>query len=209
MTEYVVLGSAVALVLFTFLCLFRVVGGPTVLDRIVGVNVVGAKTTVLLVLIGHIFGNVSMFVDIAIAYAMLNFILFPSGLQNFSFAAKSPVPTAGKGNPDKGNYRDMSLLGSFLLILGVFFFGIGAIGILRFPDFYSRLHAAGKCDVLATTLALTAVALFNIQDFSWSSLTTWDNVRESLKILTIIVFVYVATPHGYPCHYQGGYHRRH
>ena len=75
MTEYVVLGSAVALVLFTFLCLFRVVGGPTVLDRIVGVNVVGAKTTVLLVLIGHIFGNVSMFVDIAIAYAMLNFIL--------------------------------------------------------------------------------------------------------------------------------------
>ena len=88
----------------------------------------------------------------------------------------------------------MSLLGSFLLILGVFFFGIGAIGILRFPDFYSRLHAAGKCDVLATTLALTAVALFNIQDFSWSSLTTWDNVRESLKILTIIVFVYVATP---------------
>lgn len=88
----------------------------------------------------------------------------------------------------------MSLLSSFLLILGVFFFGIGTIGILRFPDFYSRLHAAGKCDVLATTLALVAVALFNIQDFSWASLTTWDNVRESLKILTIIAFVYVASP---------------
>ena len=75
MIDYVVLGSAIGLVLFTFLCLFRVVGGPTVLDRIVGVNVVGAKTTVLLVLMGHIFENVSMFVDIAIAYAMLNFIL--------------------------------------------------------------------------------------------------------------------------------------
>lgn len=75
MMDSVVMGSAIGLVLLTFLCLFRVVGGPTVLDRIVGVNVVGAKTTVLLVLIGHIFGNVSMFVDIAIAYAMLNFIL--------------------------------------------------------------------------------------------------------------------------------------
>jgi len=88
----------------------------------------------------------------------------------------------------------MSIVGCFLLILGVFFFGIGTIGILRFPDFYSRLHAAGKCDVLATTLALVAVAFFNIQDFSWASLTSWDNVRESLKILTIIIFVYVASP---------------
>lgn len=75
MIDHVVLGSAISLLLFTFLCLFRVVGGPTVLDRIVGVNVVGAKTTVLLILIGHLFGDVSMFVDIAIAYAMLNFIL--------------------------------------------------------------------------------------------------------------------------------------
>jgi multicomponent Na+:H+ antiporter subunit G len=83
---------------------------------------------------------------------------------------------------------------AFLLVLGVFFFGIGTIGILRFPDFYSRLHAAGKCDVLATTLVLVAVALVNIQDFSWASLTSWDNVRVSLKILTIIIFVYVATP---------------
>jgi multicomponent Na+:H+ antiporter subunit F len=75
MMDYVVMGSAISLLLFTFLCLFRVVGGPTLLDRIVGVNVIGAKTTVLLILIGYIFGNVSMFVDIAIAYAMLNFIL--------------------------------------------------------------------------------------------------------------------------------------
>ena len=88
----------------------------------------------------------------------------------------------------------MSLISSLLLILGVFFFGIGTIGILRFPDFYSRLHAAGKCDVLATTLALAAVALLNIQDFSWDNLTSWDNVRVSLKILTIVVFVYVASP---------------
>jgi multicomponent Na+:H+ antiporter subunit F len=67
--------AAIVLLLSTALSLVRVVGGPTVLDRIVGVNVVGAQTTVLLVLIGYLFGNISMFVDIAIAYAMLNFIL--------------------------------------------------------------------------------------------------------------------------------------
>jgi multicomponent Na+:H+ antiporter subunit G len=88
----------------------------------------------------------------------------------------------------------MLIIGSFLLVLGVFFFGIGTIGILRFPDFYSRLHAAGKCDVLATTLTLVAVALLNLQDFSWSNLASWDNVRVSLKMLTIVVFVYVASP---------------
>jgi multicomponent Na+:H+ antiporter subunit F len=54
--------------------LYRAVTGPTVLDRLVGVNAIGSKTTVLLILIGIIFGRVEMFVDIALAYALLNFI---------------------------------------------------------------------------------------------------------------------------------------
>ena len=40
-----------------------------------GVNVIGTKTAVLLVLIGTIYGRVEMFVDIALAYALLNFIV--------------------------------------------------------------------------------------------------------------------------------------
>ena len=32
-----------------------------------------------------------------------------------------------------------------LVSLGVLFLFLGTIGILRFPDFYTRLHAAGKC----------------------------------------------------------------
>jgi multicomponent Na+:H+ antiporter subunit F len=54
--------------------LVRVVLGPTVIDRIMGVNVIGTKTTVLLVIIGTIYHRVEMFVDIALAYALLNFI---------------------------------------------------------------------------------------------------------------------------------------
>lgn len=54
--------------------MYRVVTGPTAIDRIVAANVIGTKTAILLVVIGTIFGRVEMFVDFAIAYALLNFI---------------------------------------------------------------------------------------------------------------------------------------
>jgi multicomponent Na+:H+ antiporter subunit F len=56
------------------LCLYRGIFGPTVLDRIISVSVIGTKTTVILILIGLIYKRVDMFVDIALAYALLNFI---------------------------------------------------------------------------------------------------------------------------------------
>lgn len=54
--------------------LYRVLRGPTVYDRMVGVTVAGTKTIILICLVGYLFGRIDMFVDIAIAYAMLNFI---------------------------------------------------------------------------------------------------------------------------------------
>ncbi|HXV19571.1 MAG TPA: monovalent cation/H+ antiporter complex subunit F [Desulfuromonadales bacterium] len=68
------LAAGLVLLLLMLLCLVRAVGGPTVLDRILGGNMIGTKTTVLLLLIGLLYNNVGMFVDIAIAYALLNFI---------------------------------------------------------------------------------------------------------------------------------------
>jgi multicomponent Na+:H+ antiporter subunit F len=66
----------VGLALFALMlpAIYRVVTGPTAIDRIVAVNVIGTKTAVLLVLIGTIYGRVEMFVDFALAYALLNFI---------------------------------------------------------------------------------------------------------------------------------------
>jgi len=66
--------STFYLSLLMVLPLYRAVFGPTVLDRLVGVNAIGSKTTVLLILIGLIYGRVDMFIDIALAYALLNFI---------------------------------------------------------------------------------------------------------------------------------------
>ena len=74
MMENVFIYSGIFLSLLMLLSLYRAVIGPTVLDRLLGVNAIGSKTTTLLILIGLIYQRVDMFVDIALAYAMLNFI---------------------------------------------------------------------------------------------------------------------------------------
>lgn len=54
--------------------LYRAAVGPTTLDRLMGMNTIGAKTVVLIVVVGLIFERLDMFIDIALCYAMLNFI---------------------------------------------------------------------------------------------------------------------------------------
>lgn len=57
-----------------FVCLYRVAVGPRAGGRIIAVNVIGTKTVVLLVLIGFIYDSL-YFVDIALVYALFNFIM--------------------------------------------------------------------------------------------------------------------------------------
>ncbi len=71
-TFFVAVG--VGLCFLMALTLYRVIWGPTVFDRIMGVNVIGTKTTIMLIIIGVIYHRLEMFVDIALAYALLNFI---------------------------------------------------------------------------------------------------------------------------------------
>ncbi len=82
----------------------------------------------------------------------------------------------------------MDIIVCLLLFTGLFFFTGGAVGILRFPDFYSRLHPAGKLDTLGSFLAMIALALFNLHHFSLGTLLT------GLKIMLILVFVFLANP---------------
>lgn len=69
------IATGVVLCLFMLLALYRTIFGPTIIDRMMGANIIGTKTTVLLIIIGTIYERVDMFVDIALAYAMLNFIV--------------------------------------------------------------------------------------------------------------------------------------
>lgn len=73
MHSFLIIG-AVAIVLLIFPTLYRMIAGPSIFDRIIGGNMIGTKATVLLLFIGVLFDNLSMFVDISLAYALLNFI---------------------------------------------------------------------------------------------------------------------------------------
>jgi multicomponent Na+:H+ antiporter subunit F len=54
--------------------LYRIAAGPTVFDRTIGAGLIGTNAVLLLVLIGVLYRRVDMFVDLALTYALLNFI---------------------------------------------------------------------------------------------------------------------------------------
>jgi multicomponent Na+:H+ antiporter subunit F len=68
------LWTGVAILVTSLICLYRVLFGPTIVDRIIGVNVIGTKTIALILIVGFLFEQVDMFIDIAFTYALINFI---------------------------------------------------------------------------------------------------------------------------------------
>ncbi len=67
-------------------------------------------------------------------------------------------------------------------MFGLFFLFFGVLGLFRFPDFYTRMHAAGKCDTLGSLLVVSGLAVYN-------GLTL-----GSAKIMFIAVFVFLTSP---------------
>ena len=53
----------------------------------------------------------------------------------------------------------VDVLSAFLLFVGVFLGISGAIGLFRFPDFYTRMHAAGITDTLCTACIMGGLIL--------------------------------------------------
>jgi multicomponent Na+:H+ antiporter subunit F len=72
--DKIFLYSGIFIAILMIVSLYRAVSGPTVMDRLLGVNAIGSKTTSLLIVIGFLYHRIDMFVDIALAYALLNFI---------------------------------------------------------------------------------------------------------------------------------------
>jgi multicomponent Na+:H+ antiporter subunit F len=64
----------IALPVLIIVYLFRVIRGPTVFDRVLGLNGISTKAIILLVAIGAVYGRVQMFVDISTGYALLNLV---------------------------------------------------------------------------------------------------------------------------------------
>ncbi len=54
--------------------LYRVLQGPTIFDRVLGLNGISTKAIILLIVMGMYFERVDMFVDISTGYALLNLV---------------------------------------------------------------------------------------------------------------------------------------
>jgi len=82
----------------------------------------------------------------------------------------------------------MDFVVAFLLLFGLVFFTGGGVGILRFPDFYSRLHPAGKLDTLGSLLMIAGLALYHLHHLDFSS------ILVSGKMILIVVFIFLSSP---------------
>lgn len=69
-----------------------------------------------------------------------------------------------------------------LFVLGGLFVIAGSTGLLRFPDFYTRLHAAGVTDTLGTELILLAMIFQS------------DNFTTIIKLVLISMFMLFTSP---------------
>ena len=88
---------AVLILIGILAILRRVIAGPTLFDRILAVNVIGTKTIVLLALLGFFTDREGFFLDIALAYALINFIATIAVLRYIEGRARSRSAGLQKG----------------------------------------------------------------------------------------------------------------
>ena len=76
----------------------------------------------------------------------------------------------------------MIALVGLLLLTGLFFHAVAALGVVRLPDFYSRLHAVGKAETLGVLLTIGAVIV-------WVGPTL-----TAVKVAFVAIFLFLANP---------------
>lgn len=79
------LAAVIAILVVMCLALARALLGPTIYDRILAVNMFGTKTVLLIAVLGIYMGRADV-VDIAIVYALINFITTLAVLRFFEYA---------------------------------------------------------------------------------------------------------------------------
>lgn len=69
----ILVGVAVAILTTMVLAVIRAVSGPSIYDRVLAANMFGTKTVLLLAVLSFIFGRTD-FLDLALAYALINLV---------------------------------------------------------------------------------------------------------------------------------------
>ena len=76
----------------------------------------------------------------------------------------------------------MSLLVSVLIVLGLFFLVVAAVGMVRLPDVFARSHAVALTDALGAFFLLVGLAIYD--GFS----------TNTLRILVVLALLYLVNP---------------
>jgi len=75
-------------------------------------------------------------------------------------------------------------VGAVLLLAGAVFVLLATVGVLRFPDLYTRMHAASKAGVVGAGMILLAIAIVSFDS------------AVALRAIVAIVFLILTTPIG-------------
>ncbi len=76
----------------------------------------------------------------------------------------------------------LSGIATVFIVSGLFFFMVGALGLIRLPDVFSRMHATTKADTLGAGLVLFGVII-------------WQGVGFlAFNILLILIFIWITNP---------------
>lgn len=78
--------------------------------------------------------------------------------------------------------HSINIIAMALMAFGAFFMITGAVGLLRLPDFYTRLHATGKCDTLGEVLLIVGFMIYEELSFL------------TIKLFFLMVFIFIANP---------------
>jgi multicomponent Na+:H+ antiporter subunit G len=76
----------------------------------------------------------------------------------------------------------LTLLVSFLVVLGAVISLVAAIGLLRLPDIFSRMHAVSKAGTAGSGLALVALAIYSAE------------LSTTIKCIAAVVFLFLTSP---------------
>ena len=76
------------------------------------------------------------------------------------------------------------IIAVILLVCSLFFFLASAIGMIRLPDFYSRLHASGNSETLGLMLACLGLVIYE------------GPTLLSVKIIIVFLLVFLANTIG-------------
>lgn len=83
-----------------------------------------------------------------------------------------------------GTFTPRELIAAFFMLAGSVFFVGAAVGMMRLPDFYARIHASGNAETMGTLLAMFGLIIYE------------GPTINAAKMVFVFLFVFLCNPIG-------------